>query len=185
MSRAKLSDADAGSYVIVGALWKFESGPMRVEKIAYAGGRVEDGHVISGEKAEKIAIAAAESGVYWPQWRSRLSGESAYETARSMLASLENGRRVFFDDLNAEAADRAEIQRHSVRRQTKREQDSIRKAIATLREKGRERMIALQERRLEVVQHRLRLREHEINAAQESICDRPAEALFVAVVLVA
>ena len=183
-SSGLLGDAKPGIYVIAGALWSFQGGAGRIEKIAYAGKRADVSRALNGEEAETIAIAAAKVGAYWPQWQGLLDRKTAVETAALLFTSLDDGYREFASGLTAEAGDRAEIQRQSARRQAEREESRIQSAIAALREKGRgQRMIDLQKRQLEFAKQRLQYREKEIDAAMGGIRHRSSEA-FVAVVLV-
>lgn len=183
LSHSKIPDADVGVYLVVGNLWKFESGTMRIEKIACACKHLKSENLFSGEKAEAVAIAAAKEGTYWPQWQNLIDKESAYESAQSAIECLDHLYRAFCEDLTATARDRAEIQLSSVRRQSEREKDSINRAIATLRQKGQDRMIRLQESRLKMVQKRLQDRTDAIEANMKDINSHPTE-IFSAVVLV-
>ena len=187
LSRAKSPDISddtrPGVYMLVGMLWNFKSGPQRIEKMAFRGRGLGSPNLLESGEGEALAIAAANHGEYWPRWRDELDGETVRRIGNELFAELDAEHRAFDDGLRAEAKDRAEIQRQSVRRQAEREESAIRSAIATLREKGRERMIPLQERRLEFVGQRLKSREEEITASERDIRSGEEE-VFAAVILV-
>ena len=172
-----------GVYMLVGVLWNFESGPQRIQKMAFRGRGLSSPNLIEGGEAESLAIAAANYGKYWPQWRDDLGEETIHAAGNQLLAELEEEFRGFDKNLRAESNDRAEIRRQSVRRQAERETEKIQSAIATLREKGREKMISLQERQLEHVRQRLKFREEDISAYVKGITSGKDD-MFAAVILV-
>ena len=172
-----------GVYMLVGLLWNFKSGLQSIEKMAFRGRDLNSPNVLGGDEAEALAIAAANHGEFWPQWRDDLGEDAIRATGNQLSAELEDEFRVFDSGLRAESNDRAEIRRQSVRRQAEREEGRIQSAIATLREKGRERMISLQERQLEHVGRRLQSREEEISASVSDIRSGKDE-VFVAVIMV-
>ena len=172
-----------GVYMLVGALWNFKSGPQVIEKMAFRGCGLNSRNALKGDDAESLAIAAANHGEYWPQWRDNLGGEAIRAVGNQLSAELEEEFRAFDGHLRAEAKDRAEIQMQSVRNQANREEERIGGVIDTLKEKGRERMVRLQERQLEHAHLRLRSREEEISASVSGIQSGQDEA-FAAVILV-
>ena len=175
--------ARPGVYMLVGVLWNFKSGLQSIEKMAFQGCGLDLPNLLGGDEAESLAIAAANNGEFWPQWRDVLDEESIRAAGNQLSAELEEEFRAFDGGLRAEAKDRAEIRRQSVHRQAERERERIQKTITTLRGKGREKMISLQERQLEHVRQRLQSRMEDIDASVRDIRSGK-DNVFAAVIMI-
>jgi hypothetical protein len=105
----------------VAELWRF-GGQVEQERIAYAGLALADGGTIEDDAAERLLLAAAESGTLWPEAEVELDCDALAESCEANL--LERLATRFFEERatrRAEGDDRAAIQLRTLEQRLKEE----------------------------------------------------------------
>jgi superfamily II DNA or RNA helicase len=110
-----------GRYAVLAELWRF-GGQVEQERIAYAGLALADGGTIEDDAAERLLLAAAESGTLWPEAEVELDCDALAESCEANL--LERLATRFFEERatrRAEGDDRAAIQLRTLEQRLKEE----------------------------------------------------------------
>jgi superfamily II DNA or RNA helicase len=99
-----------GRYAVLAMLWRF-GGQVEQERIAYSGLALPDGLSIEDDDAERLLLAAAETGVMWPEASGELDCQDVAELCERLL--VERLTERFLEERatrGAEQDDRAAIQ---------------------------------------------------------------------------
>jgi hypothetical protein len=107
----------AGTYLIGCSLWSVR-GLRTIEKLMFlAIPLVRNAKVLSETASEQLAVTAALDGSDWLEARNKVDFELAHELANEdLFGELDDRYQVFVDEIRAQNADRAEIQKRSLDR---------------------------------------------------------------------
>lgn len=164
-----------GRYAVLAMLWRF-GGLVDQERIAYAGLRLPDGALLEPDDAERLLLAAAESGTRWHEADSELDCRALADQCDRLLAeqlawrfAQEQARR------EAELNDRVEIQLRVLEKKFLTDKTIICDTITKINERsrrkseqinqkssGNERAIQMHEGKLRKLEEAYRFRRSEI-----------------------
>jgi SNF2 family DNA or RNA helicase len=194
-ARVRLSDIKSerplrpGRYAIMAMLWRF-SGLVDQERIAYSGLALPDGGSLEDDDAERLLLAAAESGTLWSEASTSLDCATIADFCQKLV--LERLTDRFFQERatrRADADDRAAIQVRTLEQRVADERRKLLDIIERNRMKisqgsGDERragsVIAMTEGRLRKLEERAALR----RAAIERSRSQTAQDEQLAVVII-
>lgn len=166
LTRSDASDPPPGNYAFAMNRWSF-SGLKDDEEIRARATSLDDGSIIEGDVAWNMINRARLGGNDW------LSAANRMESPRIEAGIVECMDRLGGDfnriarDRDLENRDRVNFQLQSARRHLERQKAVIEQRIQTLKIRGRERMIPLQEAQLRKLQERFRATEERLTRKLE------------------
>jgi superfamily II DNA or RNA helicase len=109
-------DISAGDYVVVASLWSVD-GIQATEKLVFLGAEnSRKSVVLAPEQSEQLAISAAMHGTEWPEGRTEIDVDLAYEISNDeLLFQLSDEFEVFLKDMNAQNEDRIQLQERTLK----------------------------------------------------------------------
>ena len=172
-----------GIYVLAASLWSVR-GLRNVEKLVYEAVPLNRPETLLGENvAESLAIVCASKGRHWLEAGHDCDLKHVHEIANhDLFGVLDERFELYVKEERAQNEDRADIQDRNLDRHFCKQQEAIRRAINTLKEKGRTNLIPAQEGRMAALEDRYKGKKLEIKARRE-LTHHSAEICVAAVLI--
>lgn len=157
-----------GIYVLAASRWSVH-GLRNVEKLVYEAVLLDRPETpLNEDIAERLAITCASKGRHWLEAGHDCDLKHVHNIANNYLfGNIEERFELYVEEERAQNEDRADIQDRNLDRHFCKQQDAIRRAINTLKERGRTNLIPAQKGRLEALEERHKGKKLEIRARRE------------------
>jgi superfamily II DNA or RNA helicase len=159
---------DSGRYLVAVMRWSL-GGTSEVEKLAYAGIRLNDRMILEDDRAEILALATASFGTSWPEAADQVDcgtlGTLCQETL--ILGQLQAGFTRFEEGRQAENEDRAAIQLRTLERHRREQTDKLEEISQRHRAAGRDSLVRATRGRIDALNARCDQRRSEIERRRQ------------------
>jgi superfamily II DNA or RNA helicase len=157
-----------GTYVLAAQLWSFQ-GLLDTEKLALAAAPLDASeNLLEPELAERLAVAAVESGQDWLEARNVVDLELAYNVSNDILfAHLDEEYEAFYRELRARNEDRADVQLRTLEQHLHLQTARLQETLQKHRARGRESLVKATEGRIQALKDRVEQQRLRIESRRE------------------
>ncbi|MXZ70797.1 MAG: DEAD/DEAH box helicase [Acidobacteria bacterium] len=152
-----------GQYVFSVQRWSVH-GLRDMERLYYAAASLgPERNVLEPRVAEQLIVTAAGYGIGWPEGRGAVDLDDAVSSVQERcVAPSEDAFNKYVGDLDAENADRADVQERMLNEHYETQRQRIDEVLRRYHERGQQRLIPATEGRLRALQVRTERRRREI-----------------------
>lgn len=155
----------SGTYLVAGTLWSV-SGLQSTEKLVYMGkSLIGSCCTLSETVAEQLAAYAAMNGVDWPQARTQVDVEMAYDVANNELfAELSFRYEEYISEIQAQNEDRIDVQLNTLNQHLENQREKLKLIRDRHMIAGRTSLVKATEGRVKALEERVQIKSHELES---------------------
>lgn len=159
------SFARGGTYLVAGSLWSV-TGLQSSERLVFMGKSLSDrAFSLSESEAEQLAVCAAMNGVDWPQARTAVDVDLAYDVANNGLyAKLSFLYEDYVHEIQAQNEDRIDIQLNTLSQHRKNEREKLKLIREKLQISGPTSLVKATEGRIKALEERVEIKSRKLES---------------------